>query len=114
MTQETADFGRSSFARSSFAVRPHVLERLPGLVAALELRSVAQMLTMLVERQEEVVPLLKPIADQFKATQPKSITVRQVRKELKKKISDASPETLRKILELTQQDQHNGHLGGAG
>ena len=100
-TQALTDGG---LARSSFAVHPDVLNGLAPLNKVLGLRSTAQLLTMLVRHQDQVVPALAPIVAAFKVKQAEGMGDKDRRRELKRKMDQLSPEALAKIAEIAAAD----------
>lgn len=98
--------GAPAYARSSFAVAPDILQGLPGLIDALKLRSVAQMLTMLVRHRDEVVSALVPVVASFREREGLAAEAGiKAKKALRREIDDISPEMAEKFLALLREEK---------
>lgn len=85
----------TELVRSGYAIRKPIAAGIPDLLAALNLRSVGRLLTMLVTHRDEVVAALRPIAE--KHNQPKNTRV--LKSQLFEMVKDMDPEALKKLME---------------
>lgn len=88
----------AGYARSSYAVMPDVAEGIPGLLEALKLRSMAQLLTMLVRNRDEAISALSVLADRHNTALDSLEADKAVRKRLNETLKSLDKEAVRQLL----------------
>jgi hypothetical protein len=89
-------------SRSSFAVKAEVLNGLPGFVKALGVKSVGQLLTMLVTHQDEALAALQPLAAKHNEARSAQDQGRAARRALAKKIKDMPGDEVARLLKIAE------------
>ncbi|MBI5277348.1 MAG: hypothetical protein HY854_12895 [Burkholderiales bacterium] len=101
----------SGYTRSSYAVLPDVFAGIPGLLEALKMRSLAQLLTMLVRNQDEAVAALGPLAERHNAKLSAAEGNKSTRRKLTQTLKELDHATLQKLLEQAEAAKKQGAAG---